>query len=66
MCHFKLSGDLPNIYRLALKREGGIPRHNMQGGDLAQISDDIFADSVAEVFLLRIAAHVYERQNADG
>ena len=33
--------------------------------DLAEVGDDVFGDAVAEVFLLGIAAHVGERQDAD-
>ena len=32
---------------------------------LRQIGDDVLADAVAEIFLLGVAAHVDERQDAD-
>ena len=36
-----------------------------QAGDLRQVGDDVFADAVGEVLLLRVARHVGERQNGN-
>src|SRR5262249_7073429 len=66
MADVELTGDLANIHRFPFEGECGVPRYHMERGDLAQIGDDIFADPITEVFLLRVAAHVRERQHTDG
>ena len=60
----ELAGDVADIDRLALEREGGVARDHRQGRDFRQIGRDVLADPVAEIFLLGIAAHVGERQDA--
>lgn len=60
-----LAGDRPYLNRLALEHERCVPRHHTECRDLRQVGDQIFGNAVAEVFLLRIAAHVDERQYAD-
>ena len=57
--------DFLDVHHLALEREGGVARDHEQRRDLRQIGDDVLGDAVAEIFLLRIAAHVDERKHAD-
>src|ERR1700750_1230650 len=66
MAHIELAGNLSHIYGFSFEGERGITRHNVQRRNVAQIGDDIFADSIAEIFLLGVATHVGERQYADG
>src|SRR5205823_7473610 len=61
----ELPGDVADIHRLALEGEGGVPRDHLKRRNLRQVGGDVLADSVAEIFLLGIAAHVLERQDAD-
>src|SRR6185295_6509294 len=63
MAHLELPRSLWRIDMLALEREGGVARGDPERRDLAQVSDDVFADPVREILLLRIAAHVGERQH---
>ena len=51
--------------RLALEGEGGVAGDDRQRRHLRQVGDDVLGDAVAEIFLLGIAAHVDERQDAD-
>ena len=66
MADLQLTDDLANIDCFSFEGECGVPRYHMERGDLAQIGDDVFADSITEIFLLGIATHVRERQHADG
>src|SRR5262249_16013583 len=59
-------GYLTDVDGLALEGEGGVARQHVERGDLGQVGDDVLGDAVAEVFLLRIAAHVGEREDGDG
>src|SRR5881392_3950334 len=65
MAHIELTGDLSHIHLFAFEGERSVTRHHVQRRNVAQIGDDIFADSIAEIFLLGVAAHIRERQNAD-
>ena len=66
MADVELTSHLANIHRLSLKSECRIARNDMQCRDLAQVSDDVLANSIAEIFLLDVAADIRERQDADG
>ena len=66
MADVELTRDLSHIHRFPFESERGVARNDMQRRDLAQVSDDVLTDSVAEIFLFGIAAHVRERQDADG
>jgi len=61
----ELARDLRNVHVLALEHEGGVARGDPERGHLGEIGDDVLADSVREVFLLRITAHVREGKNAN-
>src|SRR5262249_34404618 len=61
----QLAGDDASTDRLPLKSKGCVPLQYVQGVHLGQIGDNVLGDAVAEVFLLRIAAHVGERKDGD-
>src|SRR5215472_13100605 len=63
--HAKLAADRANIYRTSLVGEARVTRDHHQAGDLRQVGDDVFADSVRAIFLLRIPRHVGKWQNGD-
>src|SRR5437763_2600948 len=44
--------------------ECGVTGNDRQRGDLRQVRDDVLGYAVAEIFLLRLAAHVDERKYA--
>lgn len=46
--------------------EGRIPGDHDQLVEAGQLGDDVLGDAVAEISLLRIAAHVVEGQDGDG
>src|SRR5262245_51227473 len=58
-------GHLTSVDRLALEGEYGGARHDVERGNLGQVGDDILGNAVAEVLLLRVAAHVGEWQHGD-
>ena len=63
--HAEFAADGANVDRASLIGEARVARDHRQAGDLRQIGDDVFADAVGEILLLRIARHVGERQNGD-
>ena len=65
MADIQLLGNLGHVDRLALEGEGGVAGDDGERGRLRQVGDDVLGDAVAEVFLLRIAAHVGEGQHGD-
>ena len=60
----ELASDLPHVDRLALVGEARIARDHEQPFDARQAGDDVLDHAVGEILLLRIAAHVLERQTA--
>jgi hypothetical protein len=65
MSDLQLPGCLTYVDRLALEGKYRVARHDVERGHLGQIGDDVLGNSIAEVFLLRIAAHVGEGQDSD-
>ena len=63
--HAQVASDLLHLDRPALVAEGGVARDHEQGRNLREVGDQVFGHAVAEIFLLRIAAHVLERQDGD-
>jgi len=63
--HAELARHLRNPHILVLEGERRIARDHGQRRDLAEIGDDVFADAIAEIFLLDVSAHIGEGQNAD-
>jgi hypothetical protein len=51
---------------LVLVDERGVARDYEEPAQLGQCCDDVLADAVGEIFLLRIAAHVDEGKHRDG
>ena len=62
----ELLGDLFHVDGLALVDERRVARDHEEPAQLRQRGDDVLADAVGEILLLRIAAHVGERQHGDG
>ena len=60
-----LPADLADAALRALERERHVARDDRQRRHLAEVGDDVLGDAVGEIFLLRVAAHVGERQHAD-
>ena len=58
--------DPADVLFLAAKGEGGRARGDLEAGDVRQQVDDLLGQSVAEVLVVRVAAHVGERQHGDG
>jgi hypothetical protein len=59
------TAQLAHLDRPALVGEGRVAGEDEQPGDLREIGDQVLGDTVAEIFLLGIAAHVDERQHRD-
>src|ERR1700722_13136657 len=57
--------EFEDINMLALVHKRAVARNDGQCRNLAQISDDVLGDAVAEVLLLLIATHIGEGQDAD-
>jgi hypothetical protein len=63
--HAELAPDLPDIHSFAFVNEARIARDHKQPFDPRQAGDDVLDHAVGEIFLLRVAAHVLERQYRD-
>ena len=63
--HAQVASDLLHFDRPALVGEGGVARDHEQARGLREVGDQVFGHAVAEIFLLRIAAHVLEGQDGD-
>jgi hypothetical protein len=63
--HAQLASDLTNVDRFALVGEARIASDHEQPPDTRQPGDDVLDNPVDKIFLLRIAAHVLERQNCN-
>src|SRR5438105_7664546 len=64
--HAKFLANLLHLYRFTFVGECSVTRDHEQPGNVGQICDNVLGDPIAEVLLLRVAAHVVERQNGDG
>ena len=58
-------GDLADVHRLALVGKGRIPGDDEQAGEFRQAGDQVLDEPVGEILLLRVAAHIGERQHRD-
>jgi len=58
--------DLLHIDRLAFVGKARIAGDHEQPADARERSDDLLDHAVGEILLLRVAAHVLERQHRDG
>ena len=61
----EFTGHHAYVDRLALIGEARIARDHQQAADLREVGDHILGYPVGEIFLLRVAAHVLERQHGD-
>ena len=61
----EFAADLLHIDRLALVGEARIAGDDEEPADARQRGDDLLDHAVGEIFLLRVAAHVLERQDRD-
>src|SRR6516225_4807753 len=64
--HLELFSDNAQVDIFTLEGEGGASRDNVQSLNLCQRVDDLLSDSVGKVFVLRVRAHVGERQYHNG
>lgn len=62
---FQFLTNLSEIVALLSELERRRPRHYPQPVQLRQSIDQLFGEAVAEVLLLRVGAHVRERQDGD-
>jgi hypothetical protein len=60
----QLSSDIADVNGLALELKSRIPGDHLKGRNLRQVRRDVFADAVAEIFLLAVTAHVLEGKDA--
>ena len=59
-------GNPADVLFLAPEGKGGRARGDLEAGDVGQQVDDLLGQSVAEVLVIRVAAHVGEREHGDG
>jgi hypothetical protein len=62
----ELLGDLPRRHRSVLVGERGVARDYQEPAQPRERRDDVLADAVGKVFLLRLVAHVQEGKHRDG
>src|SRR5579863_10172471 len=58
--------DLPDVLFLPAERKGGGPRRYLQPRYFREQVQDLFGQSVAEVLVLLVRAHIGEGKNRDG
>src|ERR1700730_12852598 len=61
--HAQFARDLLRLYGLSLVYENGVARDHKQLTETRQLGNDVLGQAVREKLLLRIAAHVDERQH---
>src|SRR5262249_54341391 len=66
IAHAQLAADLLHINGLALVGEARIARDDEEPADAAERGDDLLDHAVSEILLLRVAAHIGERQHRNG
>ncbi len=66
IAHAQFASDPLDVDGLAFVGEARIAGDDEQGLEARQRGDDVINHAVREILLLRIAAHVLERQNRDG
>src|SRR5215469_8202106 len=64
--HLELFSDKAQVDIFTFEGESRAARDNVQSLNLSQRVDDFLSDSVGKVFVLRVRAHVGERQYHDG
>ena len=63
--HAEFPRDLLGFHRLALVNKNRVARDHQQLAEARQFGDDVLGQPVGEKLLLRIAAHIDERQHGD-
>jgi len=63
--HIQHFGDPSDVFLLALERERRRAGNYLQIADVRKRVDDFLGQTVAEVFVLLVGAHVDERQHGD-
>src|SRR6516164_5826498 len=61
--HAKLRSHVADIDGLALVGKRGVARNDEEPSLSGEARDDVFGETVGEIFLVRIAAHVLEREH---
>jgi hypothetical protein len=61
----EFASDLLRLDWLSLVDEHGVARDHQKLTEAGQLGDDVLGESIGEKLLLRVAAHVHERQNRD-
>src|SRR5262249_46486687 len=65
VAHAKPTRDVPDIEGLPTELEGGCARRDIEPTQARQPGDNLLDDTIGEVVLLWIAAHVLKRQDRD-
>src|SRR6516162_8337311 len=63
--HFQLLADDARVDVFALEGEGRAARDDVEVRDLGESVDDFFGNTVGEILVLRVAAHIHERHYDD-
>lgn len=61
----EVAADLADIDRLALVGEGGVARDHGEAAAAGKRGGDVLGNAIGKIILLRIAAHIGERQHRD-
>ena len=61
----ELASELGGVHRLALVAKAGVAREHAQVACPRQLSQDVFGQAVAKIFLFRIAAQIIEGEDRD-
>ena len=65
VAHTQFTADLSDINRLHVELKARVACDHEQVREPRQLSDDVVGNAVAEVFLLRVAAHVGEAEDSN-
>ena len=63
--HPKFLRDRGDLLARLLVLHSGRARDDLERADFGELGDDVISDPVAEVLILRVSAHVLERQDGD-
>ena len=63
--YLQLASDFADVLVLSLECKRGRSRRYPKRFDLRQRIDDFFSNTIAEKFVLRIVAHVHEREHGN-
>ena len=66
VAHAEVTPNLLHVDRLALVGKARIARDNMQLRQFRKIGNDVLADTVGKILLLRISTHVVEGEDGNG